>query len=473
MDAERIGLFIAELRREKGLTQRQLAERLHVSFKAVSRWETGRGMPDIENLEALSSELGVGVTELLSGERIIEPVPAHEADSLTVDTITLLRAMWRRREFANAALSFLAGLVVITVITIYLTSPSTIPYHEGIVSIESTEDGTLLASIEEGVVGCDINYFTDSDTGDTIALVCCYSKLFSRILGTNDFGWHMPGVRYVMALGTEDTVDKVYYYPGTTDWPRCSPLYSNGKTPDFDAITQPCVFHSEWICAIAAVGVIGLALTAFLHKRWFARHILLGAFLPICLAVSMGIVLWGKLDQSYNVSFYASGISSLTLALYALFCLVISRVWQRNLSNGAARAQEPIVARAVVITAFCLTAVSIGISLVFSNTHHDFQHRTVFVPTEGYVRAHGYPVNASGQTYGPDAIEGYGNWPDLVLVEGVDDVIGYVSTDDLGINYEPSTPEEAIAYQESHSNDRIIPVYDRDGTTVLGWFRVG
>lgn len=54
MNIEKTGQFIAELRREKQLTQVQLADAIHVSDKAVSRWETGRGFPDIDNLEALS-----------------------------------------------------------------------------------------------------------------------------------------------------------------------------------------------------------------------------------------------------------------------------------------------------------------------------------------------------------------------------------------------------------------------------------
>ena len=53
MNATSTGTFIATLRKEQGLTQHQLAERLLVSDKAISRWETGRGLPDLDNLEAL------------------------------------------------------------------------------------------------------------------------------------------------------------------------------------------------------------------------------------------------------------------------------------------------------------------------------------------------------------------------------------------------------------------------------------
>lgn len=65
------GAIIKRLREQKNLTQSELAERLHVSDKSVSKWETGRGFPDITLLEDLSSALGVSVAELLSGEQMI------------------------------------------------------------------------------------------------------------------------------------------------------------------------------------------------------------------------------------------------------------------------------------------------------------------------------------------------------------------------------------------------------------------
>lgn len=68
-DVKKFGSFVTELRRERGLTQKQLAEKLYVSNKAVSKWETGLGMPDISMLEPLAESLGVSVSELLRGER--------------------------------------------------------------------------------------------------------------------------------------------------------------------------------------------------------------------------------------------------------------------------------------------------------------------------------------------------------------------------------------------------------------------
>ena len=64
------GSAIRLLREKKGYTQKQLAERLMVSDKAVSKWESGRGLPDISLIEPLAKTLGISVAELLSGECI-------------------------------------------------------------------------------------------------------------------------------------------------------------------------------------------------------------------------------------------------------------------------------------------------------------------------------------------------------------------------------------------------------------------
>ena len=71
MDQIKIGKFIAALRKEKGLTQEQLGEKLGVTNKTISRWENGNYTPDVEMLALLSKEFGVSINELISGERLL------------------------------------------------------------------------------------------------------------------------------------------------------------------------------------------------------------------------------------------------------------------------------------------------------------------------------------------------------------------------------------------------------------------
>lgn len=70
MNQEQIGIFIAELRKEKNMTQEQLAEVLEVNVKSISRWENGKTMPDLSMLPILAKELNVEVSELLNGRRM-------------------------------------------------------------------------------------------------------------------------------------------------------------------------------------------------------------------------------------------------------------------------------------------------------------------------------------------------------------------------------------------------------------------
>ena len=88
MDIKAVGKFIACLRREKNLTQQQLADVLNISNKTVSKWENGRGLPDATLLIPLCEILEVSVNELLSGERLAVSDFTIKADSILVDSIT-------------------------------------------------------------------------------------------------------------------------------------------------------------------------------------------------------------------------------------------------------------------------------------------------------------------------------------------------------------------------------------------------
>ena len=88
MDATRFGLFVAEMRKENHMTQAELATKIEVTDKAVSRWERGLGFPDINSLEPLAEALGVSVLELMKSEKIVETnIQCGDADTVLTDTI--------------------------------------------------------------------------------------------------------------------------------------------------------------------------------------------------------------------------------------------------------------------------------------------------------------------------------------------------------------------------------------------------
>ena len=88
MNYKEIGLFISKKRKELNMTQKELADKLNVTDKAVSKWERGLGCPDISILEVLSNILGVSMLELLKGRNIEgKVIPVVEADDYLKNTI--------------------------------------------------------------------------------------------------------------------------------------------------------------------------------------------------------------------------------------------------------------------------------------------------------------------------------------------------------------------------------------------------
>ena len=100
MDNQKFGQFILTLRKENGWTQLELAEKLHVTDKAVSKWERGIGFPDIKRIEPLAETLGVSILEIMRSEKMNEqPVPmenAQEAINNVIDVVTYQRKIERK-----------------------------------------------------------------------------------------------------------------------------------------------------------------------------------------------------------------------------------------------------------------------------------------------------------------------------------------------------------------------------------------
>lgn len=106
MDQAKIGKLIAQLRKERGMTQEGLGETLGVSQRTVSRWETGRNMPDISLLAALGDALNISVAELLAGERTdAETLTRQEADDAMTSLIALAQDRRRLRDRVFAVLA--------------------------------------------------------------------------------------------------------------------------------------------------------------------------------------------------------------------------------------------------------------------------------------------------------------------------------------------------------------------------------
>lgn len=87
MEQKKIGQFIQTLRKEADLTQKDLAEKIGVSDKTISKWENGNGLPDLESLNSLSSFFDVSINEVLAGERKDAETYSKNSEKVIVDLI--------------------------------------------------------------------------------------------------------------------------------------------------------------------------------------------------------------------------------------------------------------------------------------------------------------------------------------------------------------------------------------------------
>ena len=120
MDLDKIGKFIALNRKNKGLTQEQLAEKLGVTNKTVSRWETGKYMPDLSLLKPLSEELGITLNELLSGEKIKEEKIVENTERSILNTIDYSsKKVENEHKKISIILMILGAIISISALTIF------------------------------------------------------------------------------------------------------------------------------------------------------------------------------------------------------------------------------------------------------------------------------------------------------------------------------------------------------------------
>lgn len=147
MDREQMGRFISECRRELGLTQQELAEQLHVTNKAVSKWERGLSYPDVTLMEPLASALGLRIEELMACRR--QAAGQGEEDPvknlLTISSSSLRRE--RRRSWGLVA-GVLAFVLIVGLLVgyrlLYVTE-----VRQGEIILKETVDGTNYLYMEE------------------------------------------------------------------------------------------------------------------------------------------------------------------------------------------------------------------------------------------------------------------------------------------------------------------------------------
>ncbi|WP_455544515.1 helix-turn-helix domain-containing protein [Intestinibacter sp.] len=127
MEQEKIGKFIAECRKEKGMTQAQLAEQLGITNRAVSKWENAKCMPDVSVMISLCEILNISVNELLSGEKLSMNEYKEKAEQNMLEIQEKRLCAERNTKIANIAL-ILIGLVILE-FTMTVQTPHSITWR--------------------------------------------------------------------------------------------------------------------------------------------------------------------------------------------------------------------------------------------------------------------------------------------------------------------------------------------------------
>lgn len=116
MDNQKFGEFISELRKERGWTQMDLAQRLNVTDKAVSKWERGVGFPDIKLIEPLADTLGVSILEIMKSERIREQEILAENANETISEIIDMAILQKKIEKRNLVIGIIGIALAVAII---------------------------------------------------------------------------------------------------------------------------------------------------------------------------------------------------------------------------------------------------------------------------------------------------------------------------------------------------------------------
>lgn len=123
MDKEKFGHFVSALRKEKGMTQKDFAEKLFLTDKAVSKWERGLSFPDISLLEPIAEILDVTILELLQGERILEEeavMPVEEVQKMMDESLSISDEEISRKHARSKSIILLCCVIILFCISVAL-----------------------------------------------------------------------------------------------------------------------------------------------------------------------------------------------------------------------------------------------------------------------------------------------------------------------------------------------------------------
>lgn len=186
MDQVKIGRFIADERKKKGYTQKQLSEKLEISDKTISKWERGNGFPEVSLLLPLCNELEITVNELLSGERVTQQNYQKKAEENMVNMI--------REKEENTQKTVLTVIIgVISTIT-FLTLILMVCFYTEVIELP-VKIFLVIIAVCIFSVGISIAMWGERKIGYFKCKKC--NKLFTPTFMSYTFAMHMITTRYL------------------------------------------------------------------------------------------------------------------------------------------------------------------------------------------------------------------------------------------------------------------------------------
>ncbi|GEM_PF-97327 len=279
MDARKTGSFIAELRKQKGYTQKELAEKLTVTDKAVSRWETGKGLPDTSLLKALSDLLGVSVGELLSGDLIEEEHIKEKTDQVILDSL----------KYSKRMLINMINIVLIAAGVILVLTPLFIAGRRGysVLGITLVSIALLRVCINKRGVNMKIS----NKVIYSIALLCQTAALILEMLPY--------GVVLIFASGPSERITETFSYFSLTPF---------GYANFFPLPTG--------ILTIAVIIMCTISLIKKLKVSKYQNAAFMSSIIAAVLSV-MPLLLFGK-EYMSTISYTISALILISVILQAL-----------------------------------------------------------------------------------------------------------------------------------------------------------
>ncbi len=181
MDATKFGSFIAKSRKDKNMTQAELAIKIKVTDKAVSRWERGLGFPDINTLEPLAEALGVSILELMKSEKIeTKDIQCEDATLILKDTIQEAnsQSLLNKKQYKMITIGITILFLIISVLLIFVLS------RGRYVTLIQCENSTQKESVESILSREGIQYKLSGDL--TVTVLDANRSRANLALGANN-----------------------------------------------------------------------------------------------------------------------------------------------------------------------------------------------------------------------------------------------------------------------------------------------